>query len=165
MASLEEMLAKAKQRASEVIESWIPKEGEDGNGGVIESIKFLSFQYDNNHRSDGLTASTVIRSEDGSAFRFNWMGTLPESTWEAVQPRIGDIVWIEHHGKREQKDGMNDYELVLITVIDPTTGEEREGTGTVTTESGSVDTETGEIKHQTMDERMELKDGEEAFGD
>jgi len=163
MPNLDDMLARAKARASELIETWIPKEGEPGNGGIIESIKFLSFQYANQHREDGLTASTVLRCEDGTAFRYNWMGTIPETTWEAVQPRIGDIVWIEHHGTRPQKDDMNPYELITAVVIDPATGEEREATGTVTTESGSVDPETGEIYHPTRGEMMQLKEGEEEF--
>lgn len=148
MSNLDDRFAqfveKAKQRAAEQIETWFPKEEGDNRAGIVESITFIEFQFSNKHREDGLTPSTVLRESDGTVFRYNWMGTLPETTWERVQPEIGDFVAIHHHGTRPQKDGMNDYELINVVVLDSSTGEEKVLTSRVT-QAQAVNYSTGEM--------------------
>lgn len=149
MANLDELLARAKQRAEISAESWIPENEGDNAGGIIEHIKYIEFAFSNRHRDDGKTASTLILAQDGTRFRYNWMGTVPELTWETTNPQIGDVVWIHNHGDRPNKDpNMKPYNLTTVVVIDPATGEERDGSITETALSGGVDLETGEIKQE-----------------
>jgi hypothetical protein len=163
MTDFKDILAKAKKRAAENVETWIPEEEGDNDGGIIESITFIEFAFTNKHRADGLTPSTVIRREDGVAFRYNWMGTLPEQTFERTGPTIGDACWIHHHGtvdKDNKPKGYNPYENIQILIFDPITGEEKVPDTTIKL----VDRETGEVITPVEEDKFALKPGEEAFG-
>lgn len=162
MPNFQDILAKAKQRAAENVETWIPEKEGDNAGGVIESITFIEFTFTNKHRPDGLTPSTVIRDEDGIAFRYNWMGTLPEQTFERTRPKIGDLCWIHHHGsvdKENKPKGYNPYENIQILIFDPETGEEKVPDTTIKL----VDRETGEVIPTPEEDKFALKPGEEEF--
>lgn len=168
VVDFKELAERAKKRAAELIVSWIPEKEGDNDGGTIESIQMMSFEHPNLNRDDGLTASTVIRRTDGSAFRFNWMSMLPEVTWERVKPQVGDFVWIHNHGMAKSTKRVDpktkeptEYHQIQVMVYDSEGREKTDGTDLLNL--GNVDTSTGEITHVSQAERMELKAGEEKF--
>lgn len=109
---------RARKRAAETVDTWYPENEGDNNGGRIESIQFIDFQY-------GRAPSTVFVTEDGTKVRYNWMGALPLSAWDRYKPVIGDFMWVHHHGTKPQKDDMNDYNNIQVVVFDQHTGEEK----------------------------------------
>lgn len=172
MATVEELIALAEQRAAMEIETWIPLKPGDRIAGVVQEVGSITTKFGDYYTTTLRVLSDYI--EDGKKksgtdkfIRVAWMGAVLKSQFERMVPCPDDIASFHYQKDASPANGMNDYALIESVVIDPRTERSKMPVNlrvNVPTwdQVRNADPRTGELA--TVDNRFILRPGEQAFG-